>query len=58
MFRTILGTVLVTLVLGSSVGAAGEVVVIVNPANPAASLDAKQVKNHYLKLSPAWDGQR
>ena len=54
MFRTILGTALVTLVLGSSVGAAGEVVVIVNPANPAASLDAKQVKNHYLKLSPAW----
>ena len=55
MFRTILGTALVTLVLGSSVGAAGEVVVIVNPANPAAALDAKQVKNHYLKLSPAWD---
>lgn len=55
MFRTIFGTALVTLVLGSSVGAAGEVVVIVNPANPAASLDAKQVKNHYLKLSPAWD---
>ena len=44
MFRTILGTALVTLVLGSSVGAAGEVVVIVNAANPAAALDAKQVK--------------
>ena len=43
-----------TLVLGSSVGAAGELVVIVNSANPAAALDAKAVKTHYLKLVPAW----
>lgn len=54
MFRTIVAAALTTVLLGGSVTAAGEVVVIVNPANPAAALDAKQVKNHYLKLSPTW----
>lgn len=54
MFRTIVGAALVTVLLGGSLSAAGEVVVIVNAANPAGALDAKQVKNHYLKLTPTW----
>ena len=47
----------VAVVLGCGVpaaAAAGELVVIVNAANPAAGMDAKQVKAHFLKTSSSW----
>lgn len=42
------------LVLGTAAASAAEVVVIVNEANPAASLTAKQVRGHFLKNPATW----
>jgi hypothetical protein len=51
-----------SVVIGLSLHAAAsaaEVVVIVNKANPAASLTAKQVKAHFLKNPATWaDGSK
>ena len=42
-----------------AVASAAEVVVIVNRANPAATLTVKQVKSHFLKNPSTWaDGSR
>ena len=53
MIRT-LGIALTALVLSASAAPAGELVVIVNAANPQAALDAKAVKSHFLKTIGAW----
>jgi ABC-type phosphate transport system substrate-binding protein len=42
------------LLWAAPMAAAEELVVIVNPANPLASMDAKAVKAHYLKSLPTW----
>jgi hypothetical protein len=54
MLRIILGVGLIVLGLTSPVAATGELAVIVNVANPAASLDAKGVKSYFLRSSSAW----
>ena len=54
MLRRILGTALVALVLTAQSASAAELVVIVNPANPASTLDAKAVKTHFLRTLAAW----
>lgn len=47
------------LVLCTAAAPAAEVVVIVNEANPVASLTPKQVKGHFLKNPATWaDGSR
>jgi len=53
MVRTI-GIALAALVLSASAAPAGELVVIVNAANPQAALDAKAVKSHFLKTIGSW----
>ena len=53
MVRTI-GIALAALVLSASAAPAGELVVIVNAANPQAALDAKAVKSHFLKTIASW----
>jgi hypothetical protein len=53
MVRTI-GIALAALVLSASAAQAGELVVIVNAANPQAALDAKAVKSHFLKTIGSW----
>ena len=53
MIRSI-GIALAALVLSASAAAAGELVVIVNAANPQAALDAKAVKSHFLKTIGSW----
>jgi ABC-type phosphate transport system substrate-binding protein len=53
MVKQTLGAVLVALAL-ADVAAAEEIAVIVNPANPASSLEAKQVKAHFLKTIGTW----
>ena len=55
--RTIMSSAIVAVVLGcgfSAAASAGELVVIVNAANPASGMDAKQVKTHFLKTTSAW----
>ena len=49
-----LGIALAALVLSAAAATAGELVVIVNAANPQAALDAKAVKSHFLKTIGAW----
>ena len=56
MLRIILGVGLIVLGLTSPVAASGEFAVIVNAANPAATLDAKGVKSYFLRSSSAWSG--
>ena len=56
MLNRTLGLGLLGLLLTAPIAAAGDLVVIVNAANPVASMDAKAVKAHYLKSSPTWDG--
>lgn len=53
MIRTF-GIALAALMLSASAAPAGELVVIVNTANPQATLDAKAVKSHFLKTIGAW----
>jgi ABC-type phosphate transport system substrate-binding protein len=52
MLRT--AVALVFLTLAAHAAHAAEVVVIVNAANPTASMDAKAVKSHFLKSTPTW----
>jgi hypothetical protein len=54
MFRIRIGAALAALVLSATAVSAGELAVIVNPANPQATLDAKAVKSHFLKSVAAW----
>ena len=49
-----LGIALAALVLAAAAATAGELVVIVNAANPQAALDAKAVKSHFLKTISSW----
>ena len=49
-----IGIALAALVLSASAAQAGELVVIVNAANPQAALDAKAVKSHFLKTIGSW----
>ena len=54
MLRIRIGAALAALVLSATTVSAGELVVIVNTANPQATLDAKAVKSHFLKSVAAW----
>jgi len=54
MFRIRIGAALAALVLSATAVSAGELAVIVNAANPQATLDAKAVKSHFLKSVAAW----
>jgi ABC-type phosphate transport system substrate-binding protein len=54
MFRMRIGAALVALVLTAQAAAAGELAVIVNAANPSATMDAKAVKAHFLRTLGAW----
>ena len=56
--RTTISRAIVAAVLGCGfpvAASAGELVVIVNAANAASAMDAKQVKTHFLKTTAAWD---
>jgi hypothetical protein len=50
----IVGVGLIVLATTAPAVGAGELAVIVNPANPAATLDAKGVKAYFLRASSAW----
>lgn len=54
MLRIRIGTALAVLVLSAPVASAAELAVIVNAANPQATLDAKAIKSHFLKAVSAW----
>jgi ABC-type phosphate transport system substrate-binding protein len=54
MRRNWIGVALVALTLSAQAASAAELVVIVNPANPQAALDAKAVKSHFLKAVASW----
>ena len=54
MVRRTLGLGLLGLLLTAPIATAGDLVVIVNAANPIAAMDAKAVKAAYLKVSPTW----
>jgi hypothetical protein len=53
MVKHTLGALLIGFALAGT-AAADEIAVIVNPANPAATLEAKQVKAHFLKTIATW----
>jgi hypothetical protein len=54
MLRIIFGVGLIALVLTAPVAGASELAVIVNAANPAATLDARGVKSYFLRSSSSW----
>ena len=54
MLRIRIGAAIAAFVLSSTAVTAGELAVIVNTANPQATLDAKAVKTHFLKTIAAW----
>jgi hypothetical protein len=54
MLRHIFGVGLIALALTAPVAGAGELAVIVNAANPAATLDARGVKSYFLRASSSW----
>ena len=59
MLNRQIATALLALVLSAPAAAAEELVVIVNAANPATSLDVKAVRAYFLKTLVSWfDGAR
>ena len=54
MARIRLGIIVAALAFSATAVSAGELAVIVNAANPQATLDAKAVKAHFLKTISAW----
>jgi ABC-type phosphate transport system substrate-binding protein len=54
MLSTRIGAAFLALFLTTQLTAAEELAVIVNVANPAMSLDAKAVKDHFLKTQGSW----
>lgn len=54
MRRMYIGVAFLALALSAQAASAAELVVIVNPANPQAALDAKAVKSHFLKAVASW----